>query len=75
MFEYHILVECYKECSLCLEVRPTGIIQGVRREVRMLDISKCSQCRSCIAACARWTIVDFPIPAASPAGILAEVLP
>jgi NADH:ubiquinone oxidoreductase subunit F (NADH-binding)/(2Fe-2S) ferredoxin len=70
LFEYHILAERCSGCGLCLEVCTTGAIQGIRKEVHTLDVSKCTKCRSCVGVCARNAITGFPLPSFSLPGIL-----
>lgn len=70
LFEYHILAERCSGCGLCLEVCTTGAIQGIRKEVHTLDVTKCSKCRSCVGVCARSAITGFPLPSFSLHGIL-----
>lgn len=62
LFEYHILAERCSGCGLCVSVCRVNAIQGEKRAVHVLDVTKCVKCHSCVRVCARGAIVGAPIP-------------
>ena len=53
LFEYYIEPQRCNGCGLCVEVCPSGAIQGKKRELYHLDPAICSKCHACIKKCAR----------------------
>ncbi len=43
--------ELCKSCGLCQKQCPVGAIDGIEREVRMINQDKCIKCGTCIASC------------------------
>jgi formate hydrogenlyase subunit 6/NADH:ubiquinone oxidoreductase subunit I len=49
-------------------------IQGNRKELHHLDVSKCIKCHSCVSVCARNAIIGIPISDGLEALVSSEVM-
>ena len=51
LISYHILPDKCKACMICLRECPAGAISGGKRQVHMIDQSKCIRCGVCMSVC------------------------
>ncbi len=61
LFDYVIDPDRCSGCGLCIEVCPSGAIQGNKREPYHLDATICNKCHACVKKCARNAIKPVPI--------------
>lgn len=51
LISYHILPDKCKACMICLRECPAGAISGGKRQVHVIDQSKCIRCGVCMSVC------------------------
>lgn len=51
LISYHILADKCRACMICLRECPVGAISGGKKQVHVIDQSKCVRCGVCMSVC------------------------
>ena len=56
LIQFRVIPEKCKMCGLCQKACPVEAISWEKKKPAVIDLDKCTKCRSCIQACKFWAI-------------------